>query len=47
MSEADWAAVRARQALDAARLVSEPNLLPGDAAQPDAVPVGVCFVGRV
>ena len=31
MSEADWAAVRARQALDAARLVSEPNLLPGDA----------------
>ena len=31
MSEADWAAVRARQALDAARLVSEANLLPGDA----------------
>ena len=30
MSAVDWSAVRARQALDAARQVSEPNLLPGD-----------------
>ena len=30
VSEADWAAVRARQALDAERIASEPNLMPGD-----------------
>ena len=30
MDEADWTALRRRQALDAERLVSEPNVLPGD-----------------